>query len=156
MIEYFSIRKNSSQTLREQSTLGVLQLWKPKGLFFLPSHTCCQFQWIFNSFDNFFYVRNTGPWNARPGTIRTWCSYAFTLRWEIRWGSKLAFPSHSVIAMDVDPDKVRMAKINANVHGVDHKIEFHVGDFFEISGAGVTGFYYLLKYLPPPPGKIVL
>lgn len=37
--------------------------------------------------------------------------------------------------MDIDANKVRMAKINAKIYGVSHKIEFHVGDFFQLTGS---------------------
>lgn len=33
-----------------------------------------------------------------------------------------------VIAIDIDPDRIAMAKHNARVYGVDHKIDFIVGD----------------------------
>jgi len=37
-----------------------------------------------------------------------------------------------VIAIDIDPDKIYLAKNNANVYNVYHKITFIVGDFFKI------------------------
>ena len=37
-----------------------------------------------------------------------------------------------VIACDIDPVKITLAKHNAAVYGVAHKIEFIVGDFFEL------------------------
>jgi len=37
-----------------------------------------------------------------------------------------------VIAVDIDPKKIELAKHNASIYGVDQKIEFIVGDFFEM------------------------
>lgn len=39
----------------------------------------------------------------------------------------------SVIAIDIDPVKIEMAKHNAAVYGVADRIEFIVGDFFELA-----------------------
>lgn len=36
--------------------------------------------------------------------------------------------------MDIDADKIRLAKRNAELYGVLHKIQFIVGDFFLMSG----------------------
>ncbi len=38
-----------------------------------------------------------------------------------------------VIAIDIDPNKIALAKHNAKVYGVDHKIEFIVGDFLQVA-----------------------
>jgi len=38
-----------------------------------------------------------------------------------------------VIAIDIDPEKVRMARHNAGVYGVAHKIDFLVGDFLALA-----------------------
>jgi len=37
-----------------------------------------------------------------------------------------------VIAVDIDRDKIAMARHNARVYGVEHKIDFIVGDFFQV------------------------
>jgi len=37
-----------------------------------------------------------------------------------------------VIACDIDPDKIKLAQHNAEIYGVAHKIDFVVGDFFQI------------------------
>lgn len=37
-----------------------------------------------------------------------------------------------MIAIDIDPDKIWMAKRNAQIYGVADKIEFHVGNFFSM------------------------
>jgi trimethylguanosine synthase len=38
-----------------------------------------------------------------------------------------------VIAIDIDPVKIEMARHNAGVYGVTDHIEFMVGDFFELA-----------------------
>jgi trimethylguanosine synthase len=38
-----------------------------------------------------------------------------------------------VIAIDIDPKKIEMAKHNAAIYGVAHRIEFIVGDFFQLA-----------------------
>ncbi|KAF0769305.1 trimethylguanosine synthase-like [Aphis craccivora] len=46
---------------------------------------------------------------------------------------QLAFTSKLVIAVDIDPYKIKLAQNNAKIYGVADKIEFIVGNFFEIS-----------------------
>lgn len=38
-----------------------------------------------------------------------------------------------VIAIDIDPNKIELAKNNAEVYGVSHKIDFILGDFFQLA-----------------------
>jgi len=38
-----------------------------------------------------------------------------------------------VIAIDIDPNKIKMARHNAGIYGVEHNIEFITGDFLEIA-----------------------
>jgi 23S rRNA G2445 N2-methylase RlmL len=38
-----------------------------------------------------------------------------------------------VIAIDIDPVKIELAKHNASVYGVSDRIEFIVGDFFQLA-----------------------
>lgn len=38
----------------------------------------------------------------------------------------------SVIAIDIDPDKIELARHNARVYGVEDRIEFIVGDYFKV------------------------
>ncbi|XP_060858007.1 uncharacterized protein LOC132935463 isoform X1 [Metopolophium dirhodum] len=45
---------------------------------------------------------------------------------------QLAFTSNLVIAVDIDPYKIKLARNNAEIYGVADKIEFIVGNFFEI------------------------
>uniref|UniRef100_A0A2A4JZ60 Trimethylguanosine synthase n=1 Tax=Heliothis virescens TaxID=7102 RepID=A0A2A4JZ60_HELVI len=46
---------------------------------------------------------------------------------------QFAHTSKKVIAIDIDPHKITMAKHNATVYGVADRIEFLVGDFFELA-----------------------
>lgn len=41
--------------------------------------------------------------------------------------------SYLVIAIDIDPEKIKFARHNAEIYGVADKIEFIVGDFFTMS-----------------------
>ncbi len=38
-----------------------------------------------------------------------------------------------VIAIDIDPEKIKLARHNAEVYGVADRIDFIVGDFFEVA-----------------------
>ena len=40
---------------------------------------------------------------------------------------------HKVIAIDIDPIKIEAAKSNAKIYGVEDKIEFIIGDFFQVA-----------------------
>lgn len=53
-----------------------------------------------------------------------------------------------VIAIDIDPDKIEMAKHNAQIYGVLDRIEFIVGDFFELA----TTLKADVVFLSPPWG----
>jgi len=50
-------------------------------------------------------------------------------------GNAIAFAKECdfVIAIDIDANKLKMAKHNATIYGVAHKIQFMVGDFFELA-----------------------
>ena len=45
---------------------------------------------------------------------------------------QFALTCDRVIAVDFDINKINMARNNAGVYGVAHKIEFIVGDFFQV------------------------
>lgn len=45
---------------------------------------------------------------------------------------QFAFTCERVIAIDMDPKKIALARNNAKVYGVEDRIEFIVGDFFEV------------------------
>jgi trimethylguanosine synthase len=48
--------------------------------------------------------------------------------------TRLIYPFYfAVIAIDIDPDKIRMARHNARIYGVEDKIEFINGNFLEIA-----------------------
>lgn len=53
-----------------------------------------------------------------------------------------------VIAIDIDPLKIEMAKHNAGVYGVADKIEFIVGNYMELAGSLVAD----VVFLSPPWG----
>lgn len=46
---------------------------------------------------------------------------------------QFAFTCERVIAIDIDPKKIEMAKHNATVYGVEDRIEFIVGDFLQLA-----------------------
>ena len=62
---------------------------------------------------------------------------------------QFALTCERVIAIDIDPEKIRLARHNARVYGVEERIEFIVGDFFKLipslRGADVI-------FLSPPWG----
>lgn len=43
------------------------------------------------------------------------------------------FRNFNVIAIDIDPKKIEYARHNAEIYGVAHKIDFIVGDFFQLA-----------------------
>ena len=45
---------------------------------------------------------------------------------------QFALTCERVIAIDIDPEKIRQARNNARVYGVEERIEFIVGDFFKV------------------------
>jgi tRNA G37 N-methylase Trm5 len=45
---------------------------------------------------------------------------------------QFAFTCERVIAIDIDPYKIELARKNAAVYGVQDRIEFIVGDFFQV------------------------
>lgn len=42
---------------------------------------------------------------------------------------QFAFTCERVIAIDIDPNKIKLAKHNAEIYGVKDRIEFIIGDF---------------------------
>ncbi|CAL1264435.1 unnamed protein product [Larinioides sclopetarius] len=46
---------------------------------------------------------------------------------------QFAFTCNHVIAIDIDPKKIELAKNNARVYGVEKHIDFIIGDFFSIA-----------------------
>ncbi|XP_060836448.1 trimethylguanosine synthase-like [Rhopalosiphum padi] len=61
---------------------------------------------------------------------------------------QLAKTCKKVIAIDIDPEKIKLARHNAKICGVEDKIHFMVGDFFSI--------YHTIKadvlFMSPPWG----
>ena len=62
---------------------------------------------------------------------------------------QFALTCERVIAIDIDPEKIRRARINARVYGVEERIEFIVGDFFNLIPS-LTGADVI--FLSPPWG----
>ncbi|XP_066249823.1 trimethylguanosine synthase-like isoform X2 [Euwallacea similis] len=63
---------------------------------------------------------------------------------------QFAFVCQRVVAIDIDPKKIELAKNNAEVYGVAHKIEFLVGDFFALASTLKAD----VVFLSPPWGGI--
>lgn len=61
---------------------------------------------------------------------------------------QFALTCKQVIAIDIDPKKIEMAKNNAEVYGVDDKINFIVGDFLQLSSTIKAD----VVFLSPPWG----
>ncbi|CAF0834275.1 unnamed protein product [Adineta steineri] len=61
---------------------------------------------------------------------------------------QFAFTCERVIAIDIDPKKIEMAKQNARVYGVEDRIEFIQGDFLELAPTLTAD----IVYLSPPWG----
>lgn len=55
-----------------------------------------------------------------------------------------------VIAIDIDPVKINMAKHNAKIYGVADKIDFVIGDFLQLGESG--NFRSDIVFLSPPWG----
>ncbi|CAF4127474.1 unnamed protein product, partial [Rotaria magnacalcarata] len=61
---------------------------------------------------------------------------------------QFAFTCERVIAIDIDPKKIEMAKQNARVYGVEDRIEFIQGDFLKLAPTLTAD----VVYLSPPWG----
>ena len=61
---------------------------------------------------------------------------------------QFAFTCERVIAIDIDPGKIELARHNARVYGVQDRIEFIVGDFFSV----VPRLKADVVFLSPPWG----
>ncbi|KAL3721182.1 hypothetical protein ACJRO7_005925 [Eucalyptus globulus] len=61
---------------------------------------------------------------------------------------QFAILCHHVIAIDIDPQKIALALHNAKVYGVEDRIDFVVGDFFQLAPS-LKGD---VVYLSPPWG----
>ncbi len=64
---------------------------------------------------------------------------------------QFAFTCNRVIAIDIDPVKIAAAKNNAKIYGVEDRIEFIIGDFFNIMPTITTAD---VVFLSPPWGGI--
>ncbi|KAG5337451.1 TGS1 synthase, partial [Acromyrmex charruanus] len=61
---------------------------------------------------------------------------------------QFAFTCERVIAIDIDPDKIKIARHNAGIYGVDDRIEFITGDFLQLAPQLVAD----VVFLSPPWG----
>ncbi|XP_012274479.1 trimethylguanosine synthase isoform X2 [Orussus abietinus] len=61
---------------------------------------------------------------------------------------QFAFTCEKVFAIDIDPAKIELARNNARVYGVEDRIEFIVGDFFQLASKLVAD----VVFLSPPWG----
>ena len=61
---------------------------------------------------------------------------------------QFAFTCERVLAIDIDPIKIELARNNARVYGVDDRIEFVVGDFLKLAPKLVAD----VVFLSPPWG----
>nr|XP_033320978.1 trimethylguanosine synthase-like [Megalopta genalis] len=61
---------------------------------------------------------------------------------------QFAFACERVLAIDIDPAKIELARNNARVYGVDDRIEFIVGDFLQLAPKLVAD----VVFLSPPWG----
>lgn len=61
---------------------------------------------------------------------------------------QFAFTCERVLAIDIDPIKIELARNNARVYGVDDRIEFIVGDFLKLAPKLVAD----VVFLSPPWG----
>ncbi|XP_076463011.1 uncharacterized protein LOC143295276 [Babylonia areolata] len=61
---------------------------------------------------------------------------------------QFAFTCERVIAIDIDPEKLRLAKNNAEVYGVADRIEFILGNFLDLAPSLVAD----VVFLSPPWG----
>lgn len=61
---------------------------------------------------------------------------------------QFAFTCQKVIAIDIDPEKIKLAKHNAAVYGVQDRIEFIIGDYMQLAPTLKAD----LVFLSPPWG----
>ncbi|XP_006562905.1 trimethylguanosine synthase isoform X2 [Apis mellifera] len=61
---------------------------------------------------------------------------------------QFAFTCERVLAIDIDPVKIELARNNARIYGVDDRIEFIVGDFFTLASKLIAD----VVFLSPPWG----
>ncbi|XP_011882537.1 PREDICTED: trimethylguanosine synthase [Vollenhovia emeryi] len=61
---------------------------------------------------------------------------------------QFAFTCERVIAIDIDPNKIKIARHNAGIYGVDDRIEFITGDFLQLAPQLIAD----VVFLSPPWG----
>ncbi|KAJ2944183.1 hypothetical protein O0L34_g18161 [Tuta absoluta] len=95
---------------------------------------------LFHRFDEGIKLDKESWFSVTPENvarhIATKCTYDVVLDAFCGAGGntiQFAKTSEKVIAIDIDPLKIEMARHNATVYGVADRIEFIVGDFFELA-----------------------
>ncbi|KAI5644113.1 RNA cap guanine-N2 methyltransferase domain-containing protein [Phthorimaea operculella] len=95
---------------------------------------------LFHRFDEGIKLDKESWFSVTPENvarhIATKCTYDVVLDAFCGAGGntiQFAKTSEKVIAIDIDPVKIEMARHNATVYGVADRIEFIVGDFFELA-----------------------
>ncbi|XP_076247246.1 trimethylguanosine synthase 1 [Calliopsis andreniformis] len=61
---------------------------------------------------------------------------------------QFALKCERVIAIDIDPSKIELARNNARIYGVEDRIEFIIGDFFQLASKLIAD----VVFLSPPWG----
>eukprot|EP01119_Soliformovum_irregulare_P018593 TRINITY_DN5737_c0_g1_i2.p1 TRINITY_DN5737_c0_g1~~TRINITY_DN5737_c0_g1_i2.p1 ORF type:complete len:232 (-),score=50.83 TRINITY_DN5737_c0_g1_i2:52-747(-) len=98
------------------------------------------FAWIEVSFAAFVLIIEEGWYSVTPEIIaqhiaeRCRCDVIVDAFCGVG-GNSIQFAQYckKVIAVDIQPEKIKLARHNARIYGVDHKIEFLTGDFLELA-----------------------
>lgn len=115
----------------------------------------CQRYLLFSRFDEGIKMDEEGWFSVTPEAIAkhhaTRCSGGVVIDCFTGVGGnaiQFASRSHHVIAIDLDPKKLDLAKHNAAIYGVADKIDFVKGDFFDLAHYLKAG----TVFLSPPWG----
>ena len=94
---------------------------------------------LFSRFDEWIQVDETWLYSVRPEALAI--ETAHTIKWEIildafgcLWGSAIGFArvGKKVICVELDKNRLEMARNNARVYGVEEQITFIHGDIFDV------------------------
>lgn len=105
----------------------------------LYKYWCKRFS-LFSLFDNGIKLDSESWFSVTPEKVAMYCAARCSCDVIVdafcgAGGNTIQFAKtcRKVIAIDIDPKKIEMAKHNAGIYGVDHCIEFIVGDFFVLA-----------------------
>ncbi|GAB6032771.1 hypothetical protein CHUAL_011635 [Chamberlinius hualienensis] len=108
----------------------------------IPRKYWCQRYRLFSKYDEGIELDRESWFSVTPEKIADHIAKKFKSRLVIdafcgAGGNtiQLAKRSLKVIAIDIDPNKIRMAKNNARVYGVDHLIDFIIGDYLKLASS---------------------